>query len=235
MKNFIKSTARKLGYDIRRLETVTPSSRSSGFTLFKYHKPDGSFDYDAYRRIQEEGNKRKIDQVWVIEANIKLLSEYLAANLNPLQFGICHGTRRGNEQLWFRKYLGCEVIGTEISETAKDFPHTVQWDFHESNPEWTGKTDFIYSNSFDHSYAPESCLDTWMNTLRSGGLCILEHTNLHAPEGANELDPFGAELEIMPFLITKWAKGKYFIREIIEATEKPSAVRSINFIVIERR
>jgi hypothetical protein len=235
MKNLIKSTARRLGYDIRRLEAVSPPSRSSSFTLFQYQKPDGSFDYDSYRRIQEEGNKRKINQVWVLEANIQLLSEYLAANLKPVQFGICHGTRRGNEQLWFRKYLGCEVIGTEISETAKDFPHTVQWDFHQPNPEWTGKTDFIYSNSFDHSYAPESCLDTWMNTLRPGGLCILEHTNLHAPEGANELDPFGAELEIMPFLITKWAKGNYFVREIIEASERPAGVRSINFIVIERR
>lgn len=49
----------------------------SSFTLFKYTKEDGSFDYERYRRIQEEGNKRKINNVWVEEANIAFLSTYI--------------------------------------------------------------------------------------------------------------------------------------------------------------
>jgi hypothetical protein len=186
--------------------------------------------------VQQNGNLRKIELTWVIEENIKFLSDYLAEfSGRPTSFGICHGTRRGNEQKWFRQYLSCEVIGTEISDSASQFPNTIQWDFHQAKPEWEGKADFIYSNSFDHSYDPEACLNTWIDSLRIGGLCILEHSNLHAPEGANELDPFGAEIELMPFLITKWAKGRFFVREILDAPGKNPALKSLQFIVIERR
>lgn len=38
-------------------------------------------------------------------------------------------------------------------------------------------TDFVYSNSFDHSYDPEKCLNAWMSCLKKGGICILEHTS----------------------------------------------------------
>jgi hypothetical protein len=206
-----------------------------GYTLHQYTNINGDFDYEKYRKVQTEGNKQKLDLTWVIEENIKFLSSYLKESINPISFGICHGTRRGNEQKWFRKYLSCDVIGTEISDSAADFENTVQWDFHQANPDWAGNVDFIYSNSFDHSYDPESCMNTWIDSLRIGGLCILEHSNLHAPEGASELDPFGAEIEIMPYLITKWAKGKFFVREILDAPTKNPALSSLQFIVIERR
>ncbi|MBK6621188.1 MAG: hypothetical protein IPG32_10020 [Saprospirales bacterium] len=52
--------------------------------------------------------------------------------------------------------MNCEVIGTEISDSASKFSHTIEWDFHEVKPEWIGRADFIYSNSFDHSYDPEN-------------------------------------------------------------------------------
>lgn len=213
----------------------THPTELAGFKLFDYRKDDGSFDYDKYRATQQAGNLRKLAQTWVIEGNIKFLSDYLANSIGPVSFGICHGTRRGNEQKWFREYLSCEVIGTEISESATQFPHTVQWDFHDVNPDWIGKADFIYSNSFDHSYKPEDCLNTWIDSLKIGGLCILEHSNLHAPEGANELDPFGAEIEIMPYLITIWGKGRFFVREILDAPEREPSLKSLQFIVIERR
>jgi hypothetical protein len=206
-----------------------------GYTLHEYTNTNGDFDYEKYRKVQSEGNKQKLDLNWVIEENIKFLSSYLKESTNPISFGICHGTRRGNEQKWFRKYLSTDVIGTEISDSAADFENTVQWDFHEENADWAGNVDFIYSNSFDHSYDPESCMNTWIDSLRIGGLCILEHSNLHAPEGANELDPFGAEIEIMPYLITKWAKGRFFVREILDAPTKNPVLSSLQFIVIERR
>jgi hypothetical protein len=48
------------------------------------------------------------------------------------------------------------------------------------NPDWLAKVDFIYSNSFDHSYDPEKCLNTWIDSLRIGGLCILDTvTDMH--------------------------------------------------------
>lgn len=231
-KNLLNRVLGKFGHAIQRTDAV--SNRPKHFTLFQYKKNDGSFDYEKYRRIQQEGNLKKLDHTWVIEENIKFLGDYLKKTVNPIEFGICHGTRRGNEQKWFREYLQCGVIGTEISESATRFPHTVQWDFHVPNPEWNGKADFIYSNSFDHSYDPEGCLNTWIETLRIGGVCILEHSNLHAPEGANELDPFGAEIEVMPYLITKWGKGSYHVREILDAPEKKPTLKTLGFIVIER-
>lgn len=233
VKELVKAILGRVGYELRSIQPT--ASEKLGYRLFHYRNSDGSFDYKKYRKIQQEGNLRKIENTWVIEGNIKFLSDYLAKSLGSVSFGICHGTRRGNEQKWFREYLSCEVIGTEISESATEFPHTIQWDFHEENPEWNGKADFIYSNSFDHSYDPEACLNTWIKALKVGGFCILEHSNLHAPEEASELDPFGAEIEIMPYLITKWSKGCFFVREILEAPEKSPVLKSLQFLVIERR
>lgn len=205
--------------------------KSPGFLLYQYLKADGSFDYEKYRQIQNEGNKSKIESVWVIEENIAFLSNYIKVNIGMPHFGICHGTRRGKEQEWFKKYLGCEVIGTEISDTADKFPNTIQWDFHDAKPEWIDATDFIYSNSFDHTYDPEKCLNTWMSCVKKGGVCILEHTSDHDPSGASELDPFGADIVLMPYLITKWGNGKYGVRQILEA---PDGLKYCYFIVIQR-
>ena len=36
------------------------------------------------------------------------------------------------------------MIDTEISETAEQFPNTIQWDFHKVKPEWLSSVDFIY-------------------------------------------------------------------------------------------
>lgn len=202
--------------------------------LHSYKNADGSFDYARYRKVQEAGNVRKIEGVWVLEENIAFLANYLKQTIGQPKFGICHGTRRGMEQQWFRKYLGCEVIGTEISKTAADFPHTIQWDFHEVKPEWIGAVDFIYSNSFDHSYDPEKCLNTWMSCVRPGGVCILEHSGAHEPSGADELDPFGADVVLMPYLIATWAKGKFVVRELLNAPAKNDSVKWVRFIVIQK-
>jgi hypothetical protein len=208
----------------------------SPFVLHKYLKLDGSFDYQRYRRLQTETNKANIQNVWVQEENIAFAADYIRRFGAP-KFGICHGTRRGLEQTWFRKYLNsCEVIGTEISDTAAEFAHTIQWDFHETKPEWIDAVDFIYSNSFDHSYDPEKCLNAWMRCVRPGGVCIIEHSSLHSPEGATEVDPFGADISIMPFLILTWGSGKYWVRELIETPRRPTAfeVKYQYFVIIQR-
>ncbi|MEZ4944368.1 MAG: methyltransferase domain-containing protein [Cyclobacteriaceae bacterium] len=199
-----------------------------------YLNTDGSFNYSHYRKVQEEGNKRKLKNVWVLEENISFLSDYLINKLGIVKFGICHGTRQGLEQKWFRKYLNCEVIGTEISETATQFPDTIQWDFHETKKEWLDAVDFIYSNSFDHSYNPESCLNNWMSCVKPGGLCILEHSDRHGISSSTDLDPFGADLVVMPYLITLWGGGKYFVRAILEAPARRNDTNHIHFLVIEK-
>lgn len=226
-----KRVAARLGYQLKRVPKGP--LQPDGYVLYGYSGADGAFDLDEYRRVQIEGNKRKIRQVWAREENIEFLSQYLQKSLGSVGFGICHGTRRGLEQGWFRKYLdGCEVIGTEISDTATEFPHTIQWDFHEAKPEWLGATDFIYSNSLDHSYDPESCLNTWMRCIRPGGICILEHGRAHGPGGASQLDPFGAELAVMPYLIARWGRGEYCVREVLPAP--PGAGKRVSFLVIHK-
>ena len=231
-KRFIKSILKKLGYDLRRIDT--DREEAPRYALYPYLKRDGSFDYESYCEIQEAGNKKKIDTVWVIEDNIAFLSQYIRNLVQTPRFGICHGTRRGKEQEWFRKYLDCEVIGTEISDTAESFPNTIQWDFHEVKLEWKDSADFIYSNSFDHSYDPEKCLNAWMRCLKKDGLCIIEHCSSDDARHSSELDPFKADIFIMPYLITTWGNGKYYVREMLAAPTRGKGIRYQNYIVVQR-
>jgi hypothetical protein len=215
-------------------KTESKPDAAQGFSLYSFLKDDGSFDYQEYKRIQTEDNKRTIDYVWVREDNIAFLADYIKELLGRPQFGICHGTRNGKEQEWFRKYLNCEVIGTEISETAGNFPYTVRWDFHDVKPEWLNAADFIYSNSFDHSYDPENCLNAWMSCVKKNGLCILEHSSHHATSVASEEDPFKADIVQMPYLILTWGQGKYGVRELVTAPSKSEKLQFLSFIVIQK-
>ncbi len=226
----MKAVAGRLGYEIA---PKSPIRSSQGFKLYQYTKPDGTFDYERYRQVQIAGNKEKIGQQWALEENIAFLAEYITRHLGKVQFGLCHGTRQGKEQAWFRKYLECEVIGTEISDTAAQFPDTIQWDFHEVKPEWVNACDFIYSNSFDHSYDPEKCLRAWMSCVKKGGFCILEQSEVD--EFATELDPFGAEITLLPYLILTWSKGEFCVREILAAPKKTDErLKFVRFVVIEK-
>ncbi len=229
-KKYIKSVFHRLGYELTKLKPSV--EKQEIFKLHQYLRDDGSFDHDEYRRIQADGNRSKLDNVWVLEENISFLSDYIMNTIGAAKFGVCHGTRNGQEQKWFRKYLNCEVIGTEISDTAETFPNTIQWDFHEAKSEWVNSVDFIYSNALDHSYDPEKCLNVWMSCVRKGGICILEHTDAH--EECSKLDPFGAHIIQMPYLILTWGKGKYGVRELIQVSAKPASCKYLYFIVIQR-
>lgn len=114
--------------------------RKTGITLpcyeaYLYVKEDGSFDYERYRNVQIKGNLRKLEGNSIKEEAIAFLAKYLKEKKSAFQFGLCHGTRRGKEQEYFQKYLNCKVLGTEISETATEFPDTLEWDFHQVKPE----------------------------------------------------------------------------------------------------
>ena len=230
MKNMMKKVLSLLGYELRRTRSRL-IALNDGYEIYQHIQSDGQFDYDQYMRVQTEGNKRKIHEVWVSEDHIAFLSNYIQSVIKQPEFGICHGTRNGAEQEWFRKYLDCDVIGTEISDNAEQFPHTIQWDFHETKPEWIGKADFIYSNAFDHSYDPERCLNAWMSCLRNGGICIIEHTPSH--EHSSELDPFGVHISQLPYLILTWGAGRYFVREILDAPTPAHGLEYRKFLVVE--
>jgi len=228
-KQMIRALVNSFGIEIKKFR---PVDTNNGFELYRYLKPDGSFDYEKYQQIQTAGNKQKIEEVWVLEENILFLSDYINNNVASVEFGLCHGTRKGKEQEWFRKYLDCDVIGTEISDTAEQFPYTIQWDFHEVKPEWIEAVDFIYSNSFDHTYDPKRCLNAWMSCVKKGGMLILEHTSGH--EQATELDPFGVDISRMPYFILVWGEGRYCVREVHNAPQKPDSLIYIQYLIIQR-
>lgn len=232
MKSIISKALKSFGYEIKK----TKGNRidNNYFTLYQYTDKNGDFDYQKYKEVQVAGNKRKIESVWVQEENIKFLADYISKTKRNADFGICHGTRRGKEQEWFMKYLNNKVIGTEISDNAKDFPHTIQWDFHEVKEEWINNVDFIYSNSLDHSYDPEKCLNAWMSCLKPGGICIIEHSSVDTPDFTSDLDPFGAHLGFMPYIILTWAKGKYGVRELISTPVKKEFATYSSFIILEK-
>ena len=194
--------------------------------LYKYK------NYDEYKKIQIMGNIEGIEsnRYWVTENNIKFLSNFLKKEVPNLKFGICHGTRQGKEQELFSKYLDISVIGTEISPTATRFPKTIQWDFHDVKDEWVNNVDFIYSNSFDHSYKPEACLDAWMKCITEDGVLILEWTTDHTE--FNELDPFGATLKYYKKLINK----KYNIIKMFKSPDNRFwRLRKTYFLIVSHK
>lgn len=210
--------------------TLTPSKN----LLLVYQHDYGTGGFERYRALQILHNKRKIERVWADEETIAFLSSYLRSNVKEIKRGICHGTRRGYEQTEFGKQLGCPVLGTEISDTAKQFPNTVQWDFHERKPEWRGIFSFVYSNSLDQAFDPEKALAAWADQLTEDGLLLIEHTMLHSAASASDMDPFGAHPMVMPYLIFVWGKGKYRLVDILRPPHKKMGMFDIWIFVIRR-
>ena len=168
--------------------------------------------YRQYRRIQIKKNKDAINRNYAIPEVMDAVATYLKEHLPSATFGICHGAKNGLEVNALRDHLGIEVIGTDISPTAKKFDHMIQWDFHEIKEEWRGCIDFIYSNTLDHSIDPPMCLARWAETLRNGGLCILEWSPWHDENHSTPDDPFGASLEEYAGMLSK----NFKVRDVIE-------------------
>lgn len=191
--------------------------QEDGYVLHKYP------DYETYKTVQVEGNKAKLGKQFVRESHVRRLAEDLNAQGHKVAFGLCHGTRRGLEQAWFNAHLKgkTRVIGTEISDTATQFPDTVQWDFHDPNPEWSGKADLIYSNSWDHAYDPVKAFGNWIGCLKPGGVMILDHTEGHAPRAASALDPFGITLDALTAMLNDNFSEYGAVEEVKDCTDNP--------------
>ena len=160
-------------------------------------------DYNDYVAAQIDKNKRKLKHVWVRSSEIQSIANKIRTAIPGAKFGICHGVRNGYEVKALRKLLNIEILGTDISPTIVSYPNSIQWDFHEIKPEWVNKVDFIYSNSFDHSYKPGYCLDQWMKCIRKNkGICFIHwmSTNENKLDSA---DCFAASLPEYRKLINK--------------------------------
>ena len=158
-------------------------------------------DYDDYLKNQKEAYDKKRDKVWTEESDIKCVSEYIKKFINPSN-GICHGVRTGKEIIWFRKYLNdCDVIGTELNEKRNEY--VVKWDFNNENSNWINKFDFVYSNSYDHSFDIHHTMDTWKNQLSDKGIIVLEYNHDHTI--VDSWDPTGIDKEnLIKLLKTKF-------------------------------
>jgi hypothetical protein len=178
----------------------------TGYAQYHYLKPDGTFDYDAYVKSQSAANVRKLRHQWARPRTIGKVSRYLRSRIPSPTFGLCHGTRRGVEQSYFKdRFPGCVVLGTEISPTATQFPDTIQWDYHEIKTEWIGAADFVYSNSLDHAYDPQLAVSRWMQSLKTPGFCFIEWWQPPFPKSV-EVDCFSATVEGCMELLTGWGK-----------------------------
>lgn len=128
-------------------------------------------DYDHYKEKQIAANRQKINRVWCSKCTV----EHLRKIYPDAKTILCHGARNGTEVRWFKElYPDAEVIGTDISPTANDYDDMVEWDFNEVKEEWIGKFDLIYSNSFDHTYDPKKCLETWTGQVSENGVLCVE-------------------------------------------------------------
>ena len=143
-------------------------------------------DYDEYVASQIEANIRKIKNIWVEKKTIQEISR----QHGPANTILCHGTRHAAEQKYFKDfYPDAEVLGTEISPTATNFPLTMQWDFNQVNEEWIGEYDIVYSNAFDHSCDPKQTLSIWKEQLTPTGRIYLEHGYSNIDNEARASDP----------------------------------------------
>lgn len=169
--------------------------------IFKYK------NYKHYTYCQKKAFERKFKNVWANEDNIKFISEYIKNYYKGICNGICHGVRQGHEVLWFKKYLGCDVIGTDIGNSKEDY--IIQHDFNKCNPEFLNKFDFIYSNSFDHAFDPEKTFNIWLDQLKIGGYIILEYDRRQEHTGeismnVNKVDPVSIRFDELQKLVLQW-------------------------------
>ena len=153
-------------------------------------------DYKDYVDWQTKINKIKVDWLYAREHAI----ENICKDKGKANFIICHGTRNGGEmKLFLKRFPKAYIIGTEISDNAYQFEHTVQHDFTIPKEEWIGKADLVYSNSFDHTIDPEKTIQTWRDQLNPTGTMYLEYNQ--GQSVGNESDPLDATIEEVEKLI----------------------------------
>jgi len=139
--------------------------------------------YEDYASTQVRFNRKKIDRVWADSNTLTRVADIIQV-----------------------EHLGAllksdHIIGTDISDTALQYPNLVVWDFHDINKQWIGQMDFVYTNSLDQSWKPFHAIRVWLEQLSTSGLLIIEHSRAHGVEHASSMDPFGVSPEYMPYVL----------------------------------
>ena len=198
------------------LNLKSKSTLNDYFTLFESYE-----NYEQYLVTQQIKTKRRLKVfsqesksiMWMSQNDIKYIAKVIKNYIHTSDVsGLCMGSRSGEEQLLFRKFLGnkSKVLGVELTPDAKSLPSTIIADFHYPPKELFGKFDFVYSNSHDQAYNPRLAITAWIKCLKKegGGLLILEHSRAHGKMGVGRQDPFGIETEILPYVILRWFPNK---------------------------
>jgi hypothetical protein len=201
-----------------------------GFDLVRF-----GGDMETYRQVQTLANKAKIDWRSVAPGEIAYLCRTLSDAGVKLGAVLCHGTRNAAEQTFFRAQLpNAEIIGTEISDTASQFPMTIQWDFHETKPEWRGHFDLVFSNSWDHTYDPHKLFPAWLSCIAPNGALVLEWSTIHGKTTADVVDPFRASLDGLTGLLKQHIQGLDFAAPIV-ASDLPNNTRGKCYVIVRRK
>jgi hypothetical protein len=195
-------------------------------------------NYTEYRAAQVKANHAKIKCSWVRPETVDFICDRILKVCPVPKFGLCHGTRRGVEQKLFIERLNCEVIGTEISDTAEKFPNTIEWDFHIAKHEWVKACDFIYSNSLDHSYNPAGALEKWISCLNGTGILAIEWTEKinQRVKRSTPVDPFAGTTDEVIALIEKAGGEVTEVKRIKykKASRRSSSSRATVAIIFAR-
>ena len=172
-----------------------------------------NYTYDEYIKAQKDLTDFKYGRiVYVRKETIGEIYKHFAKD-NILSI-LCHGTRSGEEQAHFKSYFNCYVMGSELSERAKDTADTTIWDFNKVNDEWVGKFDLVYSNAFDHCITPSETIVVWRDQLKPDGRLLIEWSDSQNGKGVTDGDPLNAtEKEV-----TAWAEenGMFLETEIMK-------------------
>ena len=84
------------------------------------------------------------------------------------------------------------------------------------NKDWIGKFDFVYSNSHDNSSDPIQTLKIWSEQIKPKGVILIEHSRSgHGIRHVSDIDCWGIEPELFPFVLLKYSKNNVFVEDII--------------------
>jgi hypothetical protein len=173
-------------------------------------------NYEEYKQTQIAANECKFGEVFAEISVLRRIAAHVRRRSATVGVGLCHGVRNGYEVRRLRRLLPrVDIIGTDISGTAARIPNCIVWDMHDVKPEWRGAVDFMYSNSWDHTYDPELLLTRWSECLSPSGRLYLSYTDLHSERGVVETsksDPFGCSLDEL----IRMVQHTYTLDDILE-------------------
>jgi hypothetical protein len=173
-------------------------------------------NYDEYRQAQIAANESKFGDVFAEIPVLRRIAAHFGRRSATSRVGLCHGVRNGYEVRRLRRLLPrVDIMGTDISSTAARIPNCIVWDMHDVKPEWRGAVDFMYSNSWDHTYDPELLFARWSECLSPSGRQYLSYTDLHSERGVVETsksDPFGCSLDELIRMVQR----SYTLDDVLE-------------------